>query len=31
MLKFSPSSYWFGAAWSRARQMWGRSSSGKGN
>lgn len=31
MLNFSPSSYWLGAAWSTARQIWGCSSSGKGN
>lgn len=31
MLNFSLSSYWLGAAWSRARQMWGCSLSGKGN
>lgn len=30
MLNFSPSSYWLGAAWNRARQMWGCSLSEKG-
>lgn len=31
MLNFSPSSYWLGTAWNRARQMWGCSLSEKGN